>query len=280
MATAQNPTGIRTLFPEEVKTFIHDHNEGEYILLDVRQPFEYEEAHLPGATLIPLPQLADSLQTLDQEKPTIVYCAVGGRSRMATQLLMSLGFKNVFNLTGGIQAWENRTATGPVELHLDLIRGDESPEEIIRLTYRFEEGLKIFHENFRSKTDDPELINLLDGLIKAEESHEKTLLTLWESLAPESRASAPGSNDFSDIKTRLMEGGIDIDDFMRENLPFLCDVRGYLDISMMIETQAFDLYLRMAKSSQNEVTQSILHSIGNEEKAHLQLLGKYLDGLS
>lgn len=279
MEMGQDENGVHTLYSDEVKKFITEHSEGDYVLLDVRQPGEYELGHLPGAKLIPLPQLADSQKELDAAKPIIVYCAVGGRSRMATRLLSNLGFNNVFHLQGGIQAWEDRTATGPREFHLDFIKGNESPEEIILLAYRMEEGLKRFHEAFQAKTDDAALSALLTGLIKAEESHEKTLLELRESLASSAQAIPSGrSGAFSEsFQSRLMEGGVDIDTFMKQNQPFLNDVPGYLDLAMMIETQALDLYLRMAADSRNELTRKILLRIGNEEKAHLALLGKYLN---
>jgi len=283
MGMGQDIEGVQTLYSDEVQSFIREHSEGEYVLLDVRQPGEYALAHLPGARLIPLPQLADSLEELDAAKPIIVYCAVGGRSRMATQLLTNLGFRDVFHLQGGIQAWEDRTATGPKEFHLDFIKGEESPEEIILLAYRMEEGLKKFHEAIKAKTDDPALAALLTGLIKAEESHEKTLLELWPkdllaTAAAAGEAPPDQMGEFSDTSlSRLMEGGIDMNAFMAQNQPFLNDVSGYLDLAMMIETQALDLYLRMAADSRNEQTRKILHRIGNEEKAHLALLGKYLD---
>jgi sulfur-carrier protein adenylyltransferase/sulfurtransferase len=278
MGMGRNLDGVQTLYPEEAQSVIREHSEGDYVLLDVRQPGEYALEHLPGARLIPLPQLVDSLDKLDAAKPIIVYCAVGGRSRMATQLLTNLGFKNVFHLQGGIQAWEDRTATGPREFHLEFIKGDESAEEIIRMAYRMEEGLKKFHEAVQSKTDDAALRTLLTGLIKAEESHEKTLLALYESLAsPDPEALSDQIREFSDLRSRLMEGGLDMDAFMKQNQPFANDVSGYLDLAMMIETQALDLYLRMAAESRNELARKILYRIGNEEKAHLELLGKYLN---
>jgi rhodanese-related sulfurtransferase len=58
---------------EEAKKFIVQHPEGSYTLLDVRQPSEYEQEHLPGAKLIPLGQLPDSLAEVDKDKPVIVY---------------------------------------------------------------------------------------------------------------------------------------------------------------------------------------------------------------
>ena len=58
---------------EEAKTYIADQKEGTFTLLDVRQPGEYEKARIPGAKLIPLPELSDGIGALDPEKPVIVY---------------------------------------------------------------------------------------------------------------------------------------------------------------------------------------------------------------
>ena len=58
---------------EEVKKYINDHEEGSYTLIDVRQPNEYEEEHIPGSKLIPLPKLGECLDEIDPNKPVIVY---------------------------------------------------------------------------------------------------------------------------------------------------------------------------------------------------------------
>lgn len=266
---------VKVMFPDDLETFIKENREGSYTLLDVRQPSEYEQTHLPGSKLVPLPELAESTLGLDPHKPTIVYCAVGGRSRMAAQLLQHQGFEEIYHLQGGIEAWEAPTAMGPKEFHMKFIRGDETPVEIISLAYRMEEGLRNFHETAKSRTSDPELIAVLSRLIKAEESHEKALLELRSKLGHQG-AEAEDLNAVSDAA--LIEGGIDMDEFMKENEPFLQTTAGYLDLAMMIETQALDLYLRMAAESKNESTRQVLLRIGDEEKAHLALLGRLLEG--
>ena len=66
-------TPVANMDSENAKSYIKEHSEGAYALLDVRQPSEYGKSHIPGAKLIPLPQLNDRLGELDSEKPTIVY---------------------------------------------------------------------------------------------------------------------------------------------------------------------------------------------------------------
>lgn len=59
--------------PDEVKSFMAEHQLDDYQLLDVRQPKEYEKEHIPGAMLIPVKELNERMGELDREKPTFVY---------------------------------------------------------------------------------------------------------------------------------------------------------------------------------------------------------------
>lgn len=64
---------VKNMDPKEAKAFIEKHKEGTFTILDVRQPGEYEKAHIPGTKLVPLPQLRDAVDELDPERPTLVY---------------------------------------------------------------------------------------------------------------------------------------------------------------------------------------------------------------
>ena len=64
---------VRSMDTEEARAYIGEHEEGTFTLVDVRQPREYEKARIPGAKLVPLPELSDRLAELDPEKPTLVY---------------------------------------------------------------------------------------------------------------------------------------------------------------------------------------------------------------
>jgi sulfur-carrier protein adenylyltransferase/sulfurtransferase len=64
---------IPAMTVDQVKDLIKEKNLGEYNLIDVRQPGEYEQSHIPGAKLIPLGELAARKGELDQCKPTILY---------------------------------------------------------------------------------------------------------------------------------------------------------------------------------------------------------------
>jgi adenylyltransferase/sulfurtransferase len=74
-------------------------------IIDVREPFEWELGHIPGARLVPLNRIADEIPRLDKRRETILYCKVGVRSRFAAEQLADAGLSEVRNLTGGILRW-------------------------------------------------------------------------------------------------------------------------------------------------------------------------------
>ena len=130
MKWMQFSTPVASMDAEEARAYMKDHNEGTYSLLDVRQPSEYEKGRIPGATLIPLPELAARLGELDPRKPVIAYCAVGGRSRAAAQFLAGQGFEQGYNLKGGRMAWQGFRASGPAEMGMFLLKGNETAREV------------------------------------------------------------------------------------------------------------------------------------------------------
>ncbi len=73
-------------------------------LLDVRQPEEYRDGHIPGATLIPLGSLPGKLNQLPRDREIICVCRSGNRSHSATRQLKAAGL-NAVNLQGGMLAW-------------------------------------------------------------------------------------------------------------------------------------------------------------------------------
>lgn len=259
-------TPVESMDAEKAREYLASHPEGAFTLLDVRQPWEYEEEHIPGATLIPLPRLNEQYPELDPEKPTLVYCAIGGRSRVASQLLSGQGFKEVYNLAGGIKAFQGQKATGPQELNLELIRGDESPPEVVILAYSLEKGLQIFYEAAAAQTADADLAALCRQLAHIEKLHEEKLAGLYRQLEPSSK-DLPAV--MAERKPALMEGGFKPQEFLQENAAFMKSLPEMLELAMMLETQALDLYLRFAGKLTHPQAKEVFYNLAQEEKAHL-----------
>ena len=77
------------------------------LLLDVREPFEYQIAHI-GGTFIPMNDVPRRLNEIDRNREIVVHCAVGGRSQRVAEFLKQNGYGKVSNLAGGIRAWSEQ----------------------------------------------------------------------------------------------------------------------------------------------------------------------------
>lgn len=77
------------------------------VILDVRTAGEYAQGHLNGAVLMDIRQstFKQQLSKLDRNKPVFVYCLAGSRSEAAAAAMVDMGFKQVYDLDGGIRAW-------------------------------------------------------------------------------------------------------------------------------------------------------------------------------
>ena len=75
------------------------------LLLDVRQPWEYDICNLEDSVLIPMSQIPAKLDQLEKDQETVVICHHGVRSRRVASFLEQAGFSKVINLKGGLDAW-------------------------------------------------------------------------------------------------------------------------------------------------------------------------------
>ena len=75
------------------------------LIIDVREPNEYAYARIPGAVLKPLGDFREWAQELDKDREYVLQCHTGSRSWQAAYLLERMGFTQVYNLSGGIEAW-------------------------------------------------------------------------------------------------------------------------------------------------------------------------------
>jgi rhodanese-related sulfurtransferase len=93
-----------------------DRRRGGTVVVDVRQPDEYEEGHVPGARLIPLPEVPQRLGDMPAGEQVLLICGTGGRSQRAAEFLRERG-RDAVNVAGGTRAW--------VESGRPVVRGTE-----------------------------------------------------------------------------------------------------------------------------------------------------------
>lgn len=101
---------IPTIQVTEVQEKLKQGN--QFVLVDVRQPEEYQAGHIAGAKLIPLGELPRRLKDLPKNKEIALVCATGNRSGTAAKMMLEAGL-NAFNVPGGMLAW--RRASLPVK---------------------------------------------------------------------------------------------------------------------------------------------------------------------
>lgn len=95
---------MREFEAEQLKDYLESAEE-QPLLLDVRQPWEYEICKLDNSLLIPMSTVPANLDQLDKDRETVVICHHGVRSRRVAYFLEQAGFTNVINLRGGLDAW-------------------------------------------------------------------------------------------------------------------------------------------------------------------------------
>ena len=102
-AEAAKELDVPTISAAELKTKID--RKDKFVLVDVREPYEYDICNISGSKLIPLGELPARLSELDSADEIVLHCKVGGRSAKALKILQDAGFRKLSNLQGGIQAW-------------------------------------------------------------------------------------------------------------------------------------------------------------------------------
>lgn len=113
--SGETPTG--EAFPAEISVAqaLEKRSAGAFIL-DVRQPDEWDEYHMPGATLIPLNELAGRTDEVPKDREVVVVCRSGNRSATGRDILKEAGFAEVASMAGGMSEWRSAgypTVTGP-----------------------------------------------------------------------------------------------------------------------------------------------------------------------
>lgn len=96
---------MRTIDPRQLKQWLDDNALSKPLLLDVREPWEFELCRLEGARSLPMQQVPQQVKDLAADADIVVICHHGARSAQVVRFMMRNGFEKVRNLEGGINAW-------------------------------------------------------------------------------------------------------------------------------------------------------------------------------
>lgn len=265
---------VDLLSADEVRKWLAEKKEGEFTLIDVREPEEYKEGHLPGALLMPLSDLLDRMNELDPSNPVITYCRMGNRSKSAAALMKGQGFSRAYSIEGGITAWNGLVATGEYDAGMFLLEGRNSTEELISLAWALEDGTSLFYEKTKELIHDRDAEQIFETLKKAEEKHKTTLLETYIKIK-----GMPVTDEYlrKASLTGFMESGISIEEtvaWIKEKDRTLQDT---LELCMLVEANSLDLYIKIFHEIVDENAKKVFTLLIEEEKTHLSELGKLMN---
>ena len=189
-------------------------------------------------------------------------------------MLAGKGFTKIYNLSGGIKAWEKATATGTEEQGMEHFSGMETAEDSIVIAYGLEEGLREFYLTMETKSSDEDARAVFFKLAELESSHQKRLLELYTEIT----GKKVTQEDFSQsIVSPALEGGMTTEEYLERFHTDLNSMTDILSLAMGIEAQALDLYQRASTKAENQKASEALLQIASEERIHLQSLADFMD---
>ena len=262
------------LSPEELRRFIRENHEKRYLLVDVRQPGEYENVHIPGAHLMPLPRLADSMDSLPAGKALIFYCHSGSRSLAAASMADGQveGHGPIYNLDGGIMAWNGAMLadTPRVQLFAGL-----DVAAMLKMAMNLEKGALRFYEHVRESRAQASWSEVSARLAQAEMAHARIV---YDFLAKVHSDTEPFETLFDQLEGDVLEGGLSLDralealDSISTEACLRC-----LEFALRMEYAAYDLYRTLAEQARSDDARQAFLSLAQAEKAHMRTLSTAIE---
>ena len=267
--------GFENLTVEEFKNYIENQEEKDYMLIDVRQPEEYTQAHIPGAKLIPLMELESRLVDLPSDMNIVFYCRSGARSKAAAVMAIgsAVALKKIYNLTGGIMAWNGKTLADSPRIR--VFDGIKEPADLLLKSMDLEKAALRFYSHMVEKYAGQPFVYIMAPLVNAERIHAQSIYRYWEKIA---ETPDPFDELFENLKGDILEGGEDLQTVIQrletiEDNPCL----RLIELALDIEYSAYDLYRTMAHQTDDEASRSAFLTIAQVEKSHMQMLANGVD---
>ena len=258
---------------DELKTWVESHNEKDYLIVDVRQSQEYRHGHIPGAMFLPLLDLESQLYTLPTDRDLIFYCSNGGRSLAAGTLVIDAEVTRhrIYNLTGGILRWFGQTLSDFPKVKVF----DESGgiDALLYTAMNLEKGAWRFYHAVATRYAAQPCAATFEALSRAETAHAASVYALWAS-----RIENPPEFErlFADLTGEILESGEPLQEVLTGVSSPISeeDCINLIELSLLIEYRAFELYRTVADHTADDNARSALLSLAQAEKAHMRVLAQ------
>jgi rubrerythrin len=198
------------------------------------------------------------------------------RSRAAASVLQTAGFETVHSMMGGINAWEGLRAAGAPDSGMSFFPAAAGTAELLGLAWLLEEGSRRFYSSVAGTLSDNEAASLFTDLTAAEVHHKEALAALYRDMSgAQPGPGFPGGVIPGGIDEDRMEGGVKVS----EALVWVKgkSARDVLDLSLSLETDSYDLYIKMRRKVTDEKAKKVFDVLINEENEHLARMAALLD---
>ena len=273
---------VRAISPEQLREFMDGREEGTYSLVDVRQPEEYRREHLPGALLIPVPELETRLHELPAGQDVVFYCRSGARSSAAALIAQDSGViqGSIFNLEGGITAWDGGSIGSMPRV--EVFAGIRTAGDLLMKALEMEKAAYILYATVRASTNRDMICELMDTLIGVEEAHAKVVYKYLAQYWTDGSGELPDFEQlFEMLNGRILEGGLCVDElqpWIRGALAGEC--MELADLALEVELNAYDLYRTLARHAAGTGgaygfgadAELIFLNLASQEKHHARLI--------
>jgi rhodanese-related sulfurtransferase/rubrerythrin len=267
---------ITNIAPQELKAFMDRKRESDYVLLDVRQAEEYTQAHIPGAKLIPLPELESRLREIPGDRELVFYCRSGHRSMAGANFVAEseIAHGSIYNLVGGITAWNGETL--PDFPRLQVFDKAKGHEELLLQAMDLEKGAWRFYGHVLERFPSESFSHTFDELAKAEMAHAKIIYHHLEKVGQKIDVF---EKVFESLEGGLVESGESLETALQRVEALegnLC--LNLMELSLNVEYSAFDLHRTIADKTVDAETKEAFLSIAQSEKRHMRTIAKAIDG--
>ena len=262
--------------PKQYQSYLSSKKEKDFLLVDVRQPPEYEQTHIPGASLLPLSEFESRVFELPSDKELIFYCKSGNRSQMAAMLAdeAEITEKSIYHLAGGILAWTGKTVGHFPKVKMFAAAG--SFEELLYTAMDMERGAERFYRHMRDQYADYPFAKTFDQLSKVETAHARIIYDVYK----KSAATEPEPFDtlYQKLSGEIMEGGESLDQMASKLESIDSHVcASLMEIALNIEYAAYDLYRNAAAEHvESSEAADLFLDIAQAEKTHMRMIAKAL----
>ncbi|MBF0111480.1 MAG: hypothetical protein HQK74_01955 [Desulfamplus sp.] len=281
---------MKSMTADELREYREKEHEKSYLLIDVRQPNEYEESHISGSIILPLNEFEEQVEELP-EKNLIFYCRSGIRSKAAaiTADFFNESKKDIYTLEGGILGWQGITVTGlPCFKTFDL---NKELHETLLDAINLEKGAFRFYEhilnhfdldaNFNkspSNNGGDSMVEVIKNARDGELGHAKLIYSHLKKILPNDQVFSEFDTLYEKLKGDILEGGATFDEMVKliENRTKDQNI-DILEVAISMEYRAFDLYRVISERVDNGSLKDAFYSLSQAEKSHMDTLIKALE---